>query len=101
MLRCNRCGSSKALSPCPYSDVDCAPRMTWRSKSESWMGRAERTCGEHHSTGSRAWCLDDQTWCYPSAPCSGCETVQERIQDAIELLTEHGYQVTPAPPAEG
>lgn len=68
--------------------------MTWSHPSETWLGRAERTCGEHYSTGSRAWCTDDMTWCYPHAPCSGCETEQERIDDAIELLQDHGYQVT-------
>ena len=27
---------------------------------------------EHRTTGGRAWCLDDRTWCYPSALCPCC-----------------------------
>ncbi len=71
--------------------------MSWQHDAESYLGRAERTCGEHHSTGARAWCFDDQTWCYPSAPCSGCETEQERIDDAIELLEGNGYLIYKRP----
>jgi hypothetical protein len=39
----------------------------------NWEGFVERECGEHHSTGGRAWCPDCTEWCYPSAGCKGCE----------------------------
>jgi hypothetical protein len=39
----------------------------------SFTGLEGRGCGEHRTTGSRAWCFDDGEWCYPEAPCRGCE----------------------------
>ena len=36
-------------------------------------GHDNRECGEHRTTGSRAWCFDDSEWCYPDIPCRGCE----------------------------
>lgn len=35
-------------------------------------GHAGRSCGEHRTTGGRAWCYDDSEWCYPTSPCGGC-----------------------------
>jgi hypothetical protein len=35
-------------------------------------GHAGRSCGEHRTTGGRAWCYDDSEWCYPRSPCGGC-----------------------------
>lgn len=41
-------------------------------------GLASRECGEHRTTGQRAWCHDCTEWCYPQAPCRGCELPQLR-----------------------
>ena len=38
-----------------------------------WDGFAERECGEHRTTGGRAWCFADSEWCYEHIPCRGCE----------------------------
>jgi hypothetical protein len=45
-------------------------------------GHPDRDCGEHRTTGNRAWCHDCQEWCYPDSPCKGCELPQLRIQVA-------------------
>lgn len=37
---------------------------------EQWVGEPGAT--EHRTTGGRAWCFQDQTWCYPAAPCTCC-----------------------------
>lgn len=36
-------------------------------------GHENRECGDHHSTGRRAWCFACSEWCYPRIPCRGCE----------------------------
>lgn len=41
-------------------------------------GFPERECGEHRTTGMRAWCHDCTEWCYQAWPCKGCEIVQLR-----------------------
>ena len=38
-----------------------------------WDGREDCACGEHVTTADRTWCLEDKEWCYPDAPCRGCE----------------------------
>lgn len=53
----------------------------------NFTGHTERECGEHRSTGPRAWCHDCCEWCYPEEPCKGCELPQLRANVA-ELADE-------------
>lgn len=46
-------------------------------------GHPDRECGEHRTTGQRAWCYGCSEWCYPEEPCKGCELPQLRA-----LITE-------------
>lgn len=39
----------------------------------NFVAFAKRECGEHRTTGRRAWCLHCSEWCSPSLPCRGCE----------------------------
>jgi len=41
--------------------------------SARWEGYTPRECGEHRTTGQRAWCFDCQEWCSLGLPCRGCE----------------------------
>lgn len=41
--------------------------------TEDWEGFQNRECGDHRTTGFRAWCSDCSEWCYPEIPCKGCE----------------------------
>lgn len=41
--------------------------------TDPFMGHEPRECGDHRTTGQRAWCFDDSEWCYPDLPCRGCE----------------------------
>lgn len=92
MMRCNRCGATpKPPTPCPYSVVPCEARMT--VPVEDWVGNSPRDCGEHRTTGPRAWCFDDHTWCYPHDPCAGCTTREQQIADAVALLRDAGFEV--------
>jgi len=50
-----------------------------------------RECGEHRTTGPRAWCFNCQEWCYPDIPCRGCELPlfrarAERAEAAVQAL---------------
>ena len=40
---------------------------------ERFEGHDGRECGEHRTTGPRAWCFNCQEWCYPGILCRGCE----------------------------
>lgn len=53
-----------------------------------WEGGILRSCREHRTTGSRAWCFDCGTWCYPDALCPGCRTPNgvEAALDRLALL---------------
>lgn len=43
-------------------------------EAPNFEGHDDRECGEHRTVGShRAWCYDCHEWCYPLAPCKGCE----------------------------
>lgn len=53
-----------------------------------FTGHTERECGEHRTTGPRAWCHDCTEWCYPEGPCKGCELPQLRANVA-ELKAEN------------
>lgn len=65
-----------------------------------WNGLEPRVCGEHRTTGPRAWCYEDHTWCYPHDPCPGCTTEEQRIADAIDLLRDNDYYVQKYPGAD-
>lgn len=59
--------------------------------AERFAGHDERECGEHRTTGPRAWCFECQEWCYPKIPCKGCElpslrTAIERIREVVDAL---------------
>lgn len=41
--------------------------------AEAFEGLPDRECGEHRTTGPRAWCFACTEWCYPEEPCKGCE----------------------------
>lgn len=45
-------------------------------------GHEPRECGEHHTTGLRAWCFSCSEWCYPQSPCKGCELPMLRAASA-------------------
>lgn len=65
--------------------------------SPNFEGHAGRECGEHRTTGSRAWCHNCSEWCYPDSPCKGCELPQLRATVATltaerdELRRELGW----------
>lgn len=42
-------------------------------RPERFEGHDGRDCGEHRTTGPRAWCPTCQEWCYPGILCRGCE----------------------------
>jgi hypothetical protein len=39
----------------------------------AFTGYEGRECGEHRTTGGRAWCFDDSEWCSHAVACRGCE----------------------------
>lgn len=41
-------------------------------ESSKFDGHPDRFCGDHRTTGERAWCSDCGEWCYQTAPCTGC-----------------------------
>jgi hypothetical protein len=41
-----------------------------------------RECGEHRTTGTRAWCFDCSEKCSPDIPCKGCE--RPHLLDELE-----------------
>lgn len=54
----------------------------------NFEGFAGRECGEHRTTGERAWCFDCSEWCYPGAPCVRC--LVGPIREKVEELWETG-----------
>lgn len=48
--------------------------------AEDFTGHEGRECGEHRTTGQRAWCFCCTAWCYPDQPCAGCELPQLRAR---------------------
>lgn len=69
---CDRCGEPPAAHPKWEPDG--------QSTEPAWEGRALRECGEHRTTGSRAWCYDCTEWCYLGAPCTRCELPYLRVE---------------------
>lgn len=61
----------------------------------NFEGFMDRDCGEHRTVGShRAWCYECTEWCYPDAPCKGCEIpmlkaeLQKRDEEKARLVEE-------------
>ena len=50
-------------------------------EGDFYTGYEPRECGDHRSTGSRAWCFECSEWCYPRIPCKGCEI--EGLRDRV------------------
>lgn len=40
-------------------------------------GHRNRGCGEHRTTGDRAWCFECTEWCYPDDGCVRCRHPNE------------------------
>ena len=55
---------------------------------ERFEGHDGRECGEHRTTGPRAWCSNCQEWCYPGILCRGCELplLRQRAEQAEATL---------------
>ena len=55
---------------------------------ERFEGHDGRECGEHRTTGPRAWCSNCQEWCYPGILCRGCELplLRQRAEQAEAAL---------------
>jgi hypothetical protein len=61
-----------------------------------WHGVVDSECGEHRTTGLRAWCYACTTWCYPEDPCPGCDHPRllteiarlGRVREAATVLVE-------------
>lgn len=53
-------------------------------RPERFEGHDGRECGEHRTTGPRAWCSNCQEWCYPGILCRGCELplLRQRAEQA-------------------
>lgn len=56
--------------------------------ADHFTGHDDRECGEHRTTGHRAWCFDDSEWCYAEIPCRGCElpALRRRVEEAEAKL---------------
>lgn len=56
-----------------------------------WEGRAGRECGEHRTTGERAWCHDCAQWCYRNEPCARCElpALRSEVGRLRQLYADH------------
>jgi hypothetical protein len=74
-------------------------------------GHTERECGEHRTTGERAWCHECSEWCYSGFPCRGCELptlqatlsgykkVVETAREVKEAFDPEDYDDLFSPPA--
>jgi hypothetical protein len=62
-----------------------------RDEHGCFVGHPGRECGEHRTTGDRAWCFDCSEWCYPSMPCARCElpVLRKVAADLAEALRFH------------
>src|SRR5690606_15626739 len=82
----------------PPADADpMSPLPAPEPRPERLAGPDGRDCGEHRTTGPRAWCPTCQEWCYPGILCRGCElpllraraeqaeAALQRVREAIEI----------------
>jgi hypothetical protein len=61
--------------------------MCWcQVPEENFEGHPDRECGEHRTTGTRAWCFACSEWCYDTVPCKGCELPM--LHKALDKLRE-------------
>lgn len=65
------------------------------SETKDWEGREGRSCGEHRTTGSRAWCFQCSEWCYPRLTCNGCVDYPSILAPIDNALT-NGSNMTKA-----
>lgn len=70
---------------------------------ERFEGHDGRECGEHRTTGGRAWCFECSEWCYPEAACKGCELPAlraelEAVKNERDLAVLHVAALTPHNP---
>jgi hypothetical protein len=64
-----------------------APLGAWTVAD--FHGHSGRYCGEHRTTGGRAWCFDCSEWCYPRAGCVRCrEPRLEAVADAAMAVAQ-------------
>lgn len=56
---------------------------------ERFEGHRNRDCGEHRTTGARAWCFSCSEWCYPERPCAGCERPMLRAE-LVRFVAQRG-----------
>jgi hypothetical protein len=66
--------------------------------TDLFAGHEPRECGEHRTTGERAWCYSCSEWCYPEAGCKGCHVplLEARIARALALIAEQdGNEICP------
>lgn len=61
--------------------------------AEDFTGHDGRECGEHRTTGQRAWCFCCTAWCSPEQPCAGCELPQLRARLAAAPTEPVGYMI--------
>ena len=53
-------------------DTTRPTRTEVRNERGNFEGFEPRECGEHDSTGDRAWCVHCEEWCHPDRPCVRC-----------------------------
>jgi hypothetical protein len=58
-----------------------------RVEREDWEGNPDRNCGDHRTTGARAWCFDCREWCYPKINCHGCVDFRALLTPILAALT--------------
>lgn len=52
----------------------------------------------HHTTGHRAWCLTDSTWCYPNDACPCCtDIIRVEPGERHDFDTGHVQNNSPHP----
>lgn len=51
----------------------------------NYTGMADRQCGDHRTTGQRAWCHDCSEWCYPTSPCVRCPNSAPTVLSLMSL----------------
>lgn len=56
-----------------------------------WEGNPDRNCGEHRTTGARAWCFDCSEWCYPNILCHGCIDFRTLLAPIDNALRNGSY----------
>jgi hypothetical protein len=61
------------------------------SGQTNFEGHDGRECGEHRTTGQRAWCHSCTEWCYPDGPCKGCELPQ--LHAEVERLRGRTHEI--------